>query len=51
MKKYKGLIAGGIAALIFTTAIVVFSVSAKSPHDVNCTEDGSCCEDEGSCNC
>jgi len=50
MKKYKWLIAG-IAALILATAIVVFSVSAKSSHDVDCVEDGSCCEDENSCDC
>jgi hypothetical protein len=50
MKKYKWLIAG-IVALILATTIVVFNVSAKPSHHADCAEDGSCCEDESSCNC
>jgi len=52
MKKFKWLIAG-IAAVILATAIVVFSVSAKSTGmaSADCVEDGSCCEDEDICTC
>jgi hypothetical protein len=51
MKKYKWLIAG-IAALLLTTAIVL-NVSAKQTNSMNseCSEDGSCCEDENTCTC
>ena len=48
MKKYMW-IAGGIAALVFFT-MVVLNVSAKPMTD-DCLPDGSCCEDVNACAC
>jgi hypothetical protein len=50
VKKFRWLIVG-LAALLFTTMIVINVGAKQIMMDEGCEEDGSCCVDENNCAC